>query len=306
MRLTKRVIAQLAAPDPSGKQKLHWDEDLRGFGVLCSGATEAKTFVVQRKLPGGLTRRVTIGAVNVLAVDAARARAKAVLAEFYGGHDPKAAARARARQALTLRDALEAYLAGRKDLRPKSVKDYRISIAAHLKDWTDRPMRDITPDEIEQRHAAIADEVKKRSGSGRRGGGTATGAASTNTAMRALRAAYKFAAERDPELPPNPTKRMRQQWFPVPRRERLERSDDLPAFYRRSTYCRRAPRRTSYCWCYSLGFWRGGRRVAVERGRFRAAADPAASRTHQGRAKTRSADEFVRARSIGGAPRIGG
>jgi integrase len=232
VKLTKRAIAALPAPDPSGKQKLHWDDDIKGFGILCSGTTRAKTYVVQRKLPGGLTRRVTVAAVNVLTLGAARARAKAVLAEFYSGHDPKAAARVRARQALTLRDALEAYFAGRKDLRPKSIKDYRSSVAAHLKDWMDRPVRDITPDMVEQRHTAIADEVKKRSGSGRRGGGPATGAASANAVMRALRAVYNFAAERDSELPPNPTKRMRRQWFPVPHRERIVRSDELPAFYR--------------------------------------------------------------------------
>ena len=233
MKLTKRAIAQLAAPDPSGKQKLHWDDELKGFGVLCSSTTEAKTYVVQRKLAGGLTRRVTIGAVNVLTLDAARARAKAVLAEFYGGHDPKAAARARARHALTLRDALEAYLAGRKDLRPKSIKDYRSSIAAHLNDWLDRPMRDITPDMIEHRHAAIADDVKKRAAPGSRsGGGPTTGAATANAVMRALRAVYNFAADRDPELPTNPCRRLKRAWFPVARRERLVRSDELPAFYR--------------------------------------------------------------------------
>lgn len=158
--------------------------------------------------------------------------AKAVLAEFYGGHDPKAAARARARQALTLRDALEAYLAGRKDLRPKSIKDYRSSIAAHLKDWMDRPMRDITPDMIEHRHAAIADDVKKRAAPGSRsGGGPTTGAATANAVMRALRAVYNFAADRDPELPTNPCRRLKRAWFPVARRERLVRSDELPAFY---------------------------------------------------------------------------
>ena len=38
--------------------------------------------------------------------------------------------------------------------------------------------------------------------------------------------------EREPNLPPNPVTRLRRQWFPVHRRERLVRADDLPKFYR--------------------------------------------------------------------------
>src|SRR3954468_13873351 len=59
LKLTQRTIEKLPAPDPSGRQLLHWDTDLRGFGVLCSGKTNAKTYVVQRDLPNGRTRRVT-------------------------------------------------------------------------------------------------------------------------------------------------------------------------------------------------------------------------------------------------------
>jgi hypothetical protein len=64
VKLTKREIEKIEAPDPSGKQVIHWDAELRGFGVLASGTTTAKTYVVQRRLPDGKTRRVTIGAVG--------------------------------------------------------------------------------------------------------------------------------------------------------------------------------------------------------------------------------------------------
>lgn len=233
MKLTKRAIAALPAPDPSGKQKLYWDDELKGFGLLCSGTTAAKTFIVQRKLPGGLTRRITIGAVNVLTLDEARSRAKTVLAEFFSGRDPKAAARARARASQTLRSALEAYITGRKDLRPKTRKDYRAALGTHLKDWMDRPIREITPDMVEVRHAAIAADVRARAPEGSRsGGGPVSGSATANGVMRALRAVYNFAAEREPDLPANPTARLRRQWFPVARRERMVRSEELPAFYR--------------------------------------------------------------------------
>jgi len=63
-------------------------DELTGFGILVSGATSNKTYIVQGKLAGGKTRRVTIGATNVLKLDDAREKAKAVLAQFYEGVDP--------------------------------------------------------------------------------------------------------------------------------------------------------------------------------------------------------------------------
>ena len=57
IRLTEKAIAKLRAPDPSRKQSLHWDKSLKGFGVLVSGVSKAKSYVVQHVLPGGRTRR---------------------------------------------------------------------------------------------------------------------------------------------------------------------------------------------------------------------------------------------------------
>jgi hypothetical protein len=68
LKLTEKAIMKLQAPDPSGKQCLHWDTELKGFGVLCSGLSNARTFIVQRTLADGRSRRVTIGAVNELAL----------------------------------------------------------------------------------------------------------------------------------------------------------------------------------------------------------------------------------------------
>jgi hypothetical protein len=115
-KLTEKVVAQLQAPDPSGRQKLYWDSELRGFGVLCSGVTNVRTYVTQRDLPDGRTRRVTIGAVSELTLDAARRAAADVLLELRRGNDPK-----RRVATPTLRATLEAYLAARKDLRPASI-----------------------------------------------------------------------------------------------------------------------------------------------------------------------------------------
>ena len=219
VRLTERAIARLRAPAPTGKQTLYWDADLRGFGLLMSGTTNAKTFVVQRAV-GGRTRRVTIGPANVLSLAEARGRAELVIADIYRGVDPKAGRR----HGATLRGTLDAYIAARKDLRPKSVKNYRGAVEGYLAAWLDRPLRDITPEMVEARHRSLQAEVAAR---GRYGG-----KAIANNVIRTLRALWTFAAEREPDLPPNPVARLRRQWFAVHRRERMVRAEELPKFYR--------------------------------------------------------------------------
>src|SRR5262245_49624969 len=106
IKLNKRSVERLPAPDPSGKQTLYWDEELPSFGVLVSGTTSVKTYVVQHRIKGlgGKYRRVTIGRVEVIDLDDAREKAKGILAEMYEGKDPKK----RRPSAGTLRATLDA------------------------------------------------------------------------------------------------------------------------------------------------------------------------------------------------------
>jgi hypothetical protein len=57
------------------------------------------------------------------------------------------------------------------------------------------------------------------------------GRATANLVFRAFRAIWNFAAERDADLPQNPVKRLRRQWFAVHRREQLVKASEMPAFY---------------------------------------------------------------------------
>jgi integrase len=218
LKLTEKVLARLIAPHPSGRQVLFWDTELKGFGVLASGVTTARTFVVQREV-NGKTRRVTIGPANVLSLVEARRRAEGVLGDFYKGIDPKAGRRG----AMTLRGALDAYIAARQALRPKTVQDYRGIVERWLEPWLDRPVRDIDADVVEARHRSIRDEVSAR--------GRYAGDAIANAAMRVFGTLWAFAAEREPMPGRNPVGRLKRQWFRVHRRERMVRADELPAFY---------------------------------------------------------------------------
>src|SRR5215208_5790917 len=218
LKLTQRTIEKLPVPDPTGRQVLHWDTELRGFGVLCSGKTNAKTYVVQRDLHDGRTRRVTIAATNVVALDEARRRAQASLAELYRGVDPRVSARGNT----TLRHVLNDYLASR-PLRETTKEEYRRGVERHLKAWLDRPLREITPEMVEARHRAIAAEVEAV--------GRHSGEPTANGVMRSLRLLWNYAADRDPDLPTNPVRRLKRQWYPERKRERVVRSEEMPRFY---------------------------------------------------------------------------
>lgn len=224
VRLTRRVVSDLKAPDAGGKQVIHWDGELTGFGVLVSGKTKAKSYVVQHRLKDGRTRRVTVGPTNALSLEDARERAKAVIADIYSGGDPK-----RARKtppAGTLRQVLDTYLAARKLLSSRSRSGYRSSVENYLSAWLDRPLRDITVEMVEDRHAQIKGEVERRGRTHQ-----ASGNATANGVFRALRALWNFAGDRDPELGRNPVNRLRRQWYPDKVREGVVPTNRLPAFY---------------------------------------------------------------------------
>ncbi len=223
-KLTKTAISRLEAPTPNGKQALHWDTELKGFGVLCSGKTNARTYIVQRDIDGK-SRRVTVGPVNVLSLERARECAQLVLADMYRGIDPKAKRSAEDVNAATLEGVLESYLKSRKDLRPKSAKDYRWLVQRYLGAWLDKPLGNITPEMVEERHQAIQKEV-----AGRGKSSLAKGHSAANGTMRVLRVLWNYAAERNPDLPENPVKRLRRAWYPEQRREGLVKASDLPAF----------------------------------------------------------------------------
>ncbi len=219
-KLTKAAVEKIAAPDPSGKQTIHWDAELRGFGVLASGLTNAKAYVVQRRMPDGRTRRVTVGAVGEFErVEDARRKAGGILAGLREGVDPKEERRKAATHDKTLRHWLDTYLTVRKDLRERTVEEYRRGVTRHLEAWLDRPLREITPDMVEERHCEI---------------GAAAGPGAANGAMVALRAVWNLALDRDSALPANPVRRLKRSWFATPPRTRMVRTEELPTSMRRS------------------------------------------------------------------------
>jgi integrase len=231
LKLTARAVSQIKAPDPSGRQQLFWDTEIKGLAVLVSGTTSARTYVVQRTIGAkGPTRRLTIGPVNTIDLEQAKDLGADMLNDLRRGIDPKAKT-----TNWTLKEALDGYIAARKDLRPTSIRAYR-NIERTLADWLDTPLRDITADMVEAKHVELAAAIeaaaeRRRSVEERANARQYSGQSSANMTMRTLRVIYNFVADRVADMPPNPVRRLKRQWYAEPRRTRLVRSEDLPRFY---------------------------------------------------------------------------
>jgi integrase len=218
LKLTKLAVEKITAPDPSGKQVIYWDTEQKGFGVLASGITTAKTYIAQRRMPDGKTRRLTVGAIGEFAkVEDARRKAGSLLAGLREGKDPKAERRKAAARDRTLRAWFDHYIGFNKELRQRSIEEYRRSAERHLEAWLDRPLREITRDMVEERHAAI---------------GAGAGKAAADNAMRTLRVVWNHAIDRDETLPANPVRVLKNHgWFKPPPRTRSVHLENLARFY---------------------------------------------------------------------------
>jgi integrase len=233
LKLTETAIEKMKTPDPSGKQNLFWDSELRGFAVLVSGTSNSKSYIVQRAIGiGGKQRRLTVADARTLPLKEARFRAAEMLDGLRRGADPK-----QKKTEITLRIALEMYLCARKDLRPATVQNYTYTIEHYCSAWLDRPIREITTDMVEKRHRAIAAEMEKKYKASKSAHAALNykGESTANAAMRAFGVLWNYCANprRIADLGPSPVRELKKekQWFDEPRRERFVKAGEMPGFY---------------------------------------------------------------------------
>ncbi|WP_323715718.1 tyrosine-type recombinase/integrase [Paracoccus aminovorans] len=219
LKLTSAIVKALPTP-PTGKQVLYVDETLQGFGLRV-GAT-SRVFYAEARV-NGRTRRISIGPSNVFTPEEARKEAKKLLGKMAGGLDinaEKAEARART---MTLAEALQAYLKGRK-LKEQTAKANRYLIEHYFSDYLKRELKSLTPAMLVARFDKIT---------------AANGEATANGAFRVFRAVFNYAraatAANDGTytLPENPVRRVSdlRKWH-RPRRKQTYLTDDLfPAFF---------------------------------------------------------------------------
>jgi integrase len=188
-KLSQHIVDRLPAPTTSGKQEPWWDQDLKGFAVLCSGKTTAKTYICQRDLKGtGKSRRVTISSTAELKFAEAKDKARKLLLDMRGGKDPKAKPKTG-----TLQETLDAYLSSGR-LSPRSKRHYSDLVRIQLASLKDRSLSSITPDEVDHLHRTIE------------------GKTAANDALKCLRMLHRYAAARDDELGRCPVRLRKNEW----------------------------------------------------------------------------------------------
>ena len=215
-QLTKSMVE--ATPYAGESVAIIYDTKLKGFGLRVSKST--RTYFAEAKV-NGKTRRVKIGThENGLSAEEARKKAQALLTEMQEGIDPNARKRsARQKEAVTLEMVFQNYIEARKDLKPKSLYDYRLVFKNCFKDWKDKAITGIDKDMVHRKHLALGEK---------------RGEAYANLAMRLLRAVINFAKERYAGIGDNPVAALSRTraWYRVERRRTLIKPHELPAFFK--------------------------------------------------------------------------
>ncbi len=154
VQLTKKAIEAIAFNGKHGKaHDIHWDADVRGFGVRVF-PSGAKTFVFRYPTRAGRKRLLTIAKVGELSLDHARQKARALRVQVDDGADP-AAMRRSERQAGTFTELADRYLTDHaaKKKKASSATDDRRNLANHIRPELGRlPIKSITRADIAALH----------------------------------------------------------------------------------------------------------------------------------------------------------
>jgi integrase len=186
MKLTKSAVNGL--PTISKGQTFIWDSELKGFGIRITPGNIS--YICQGRVKGE-TVRYKIGRHGVYHPDTARKEARKHLLDMSNGIDPRNKKKEEQAASLTLADVTDEYLKDR-DLKDSTIWTVRKHIDGTLKSWKNRPISEITRDDVLKKFRSME--------------GTPTQA---NQAFRHLRAILNYARAthrigNKPILPENP------------------------------------------------------------------------------------------------------
>jgi integrase len=197
---TTSIPKKAIPPEPDSKAKdiIYWDDDRdspRGFGLRVgkaqAGGRVTRTFVVQRDLPGGKTKRISLGRwLDDLSLEQARELADQARKAMKAGRDPQAKPAGGA----TLRDAFDRHILSLKARRkqPRSIADAEYDAKHYWGKYLDRPLHAFTRVELFDIHTRMSDKKVH-------------GPAAANRACRLFRAAWRTMTRLHETLPASPT-----------------------------------------------------------------------------------------------------
>lgn len=206
-KLTKTYIDKITPP--ASGYDLHWDEQDRGFGLRVTKDGK-RTYIAQGRV-NGKEARISIGPHGVFTVDQAREAAREHLRSMRQGIDPRAVAKERAAETVSLRDVADAYKRDRQ-LKDSSKAEIERHVTTTFEAWLKKPVSSISREAVTKRF----NEIKNH---GLRGDGPAP--AQANQGFAILRALINYAIReyRKPDgsaiLTDNPVEVLHKKWAPI-------------------------------------------------------------------------------------------
>ena len=151
--MTKRTVEQIA---PGSTETIHWDDELRGFGVRI-WPSGRKVYLVMSRVKGRL-RKITIGPHGPITAEKARVRAHEIISEAKAGRDP-AKEQDQARKAPTVKGLGERFLKEHVAVRckPSTQAEYKRSVELFINPKIGtRKVTDIERQDITELHHGLS------------------------------------------------------------------------------------------------------------------------------------------------------
>jgi integrase len=242
VKLTERVVMNARPLERNGTTafRILRDSQRQGFALRVS-ASGAKSYIVIRRVPGAGQVNYKFGNAGELTVAEARVQAEQLLARMARGENPAEERQQRRVQekqeeirGITLAEAAKlAYASARAKGRSAVTVDwYEEVIDRYMADWLNRPLVEITRQEANTKHAAIARQVAagKFASEHRKTSIKKTAGRSTaNAVFRVFRLIWNRALRQHPELPACPV--INVDWFAQKPPRTAHSAEALPTWY---------------------------------------------------------------------------
>lgn len=216
LNFTKKILDDLTAPAKGRAYYLDTKQTSLGLTITDRGT---RSFHV-RATVNGTTKRIAIknGKYPAMTVEQARTQAKKLLADIANDINPIQKRQKKKALAVTLRQVFDSYLSER-DLKPGTIKDYRLVMKESFDEWMDKPLKNITDRMVQVRYQERGKASKARA----------------DNAIRVLGAVYRYAQAkyRDSEgstmFPRNPVDILKETKtrFKIPRKKRVVPRESL-------------------------------------------------------------------------------
>ena len=146
---TVKMLDNLPNAKP-GKRPMYHDDKVKGLSLRITDRGVKSFFVRQRT--NGTPRMNTLGRYPAMTIDQARDAARKVLNSFSAGINPRDEKRDKNTHSIRLKQVMDDYITSRnKNLKQKTIDDYRILFNGFLSEWENKELNSITRDMVEKK-----------------------------------------------------------------------------------------------------------------------------------------------------------